>query len=651
MLAEGLPYPRRWRVIVVGGGHAGCEAALACARAGLDTLLVTQNVDRIGWMSCNPAIGGVGKTHLVAEVDALGGEMARVTDRAGVHYKLLNGSKGPAVRALRIQCDKLAYATAMRGVVEGQPRLAVKQGDVRRLVLDGRRVCGIDTAQGLRFEADAVVITAGTFLGAVCHTGETRVVGGRAGDGASDGLGDQLRAAGVTTLRHKTGTCPRVDLRTIAWDQLPADPGLVPPPPLHRGGPPPPLPQMECRVAHTTPQTHDLIRANLHRSPLYGGAIQGVGPRYCPSVEDKVVRFADHDRHHVFLEREGWATREVYLNGLSTSLPADVQVQMVRSLPGLEAAEIVRFGYAVEYDAVDARDLGPDLALRALDGLWLAGQVNGTSGYEEAAGQGLWAALHVIARLQEVAPPHLTRANSYLGVMVDDLVTRGAAEPYRMFTARAEHRLRLRPGNADLRLRAEGRRLGLVDAAAWRAFEARRERLDAAESWLAQHEARPDPATVAWLHGVGGIGLDKPLALDALLCRPELQWADLAGRVPTWLWPGTDQTERDLDDDDRDEVRTRTRYRGYVVREDARAARSRHLDAILLPADLDFARLGTLTTEAADALTRVRPTTLGQASRVPGVTAAAVQALWFAVETPRRHRVEEVRGAGGDEPL
>ncbi|MSP92620.1 MAG: tRNA uridine-5-carboxymethylaminomethyl(34) synthesis enzyme MnmG [Myxococcales bacterium] len=631
-----MPYPKRWSVIVVGGGHAGCEAALACARAGLDTLLVTQNVDRIGWMSCNPAIGGVGKTHLVAEIDALGGEMARVTDQAGVHYKLLNGSKGPAVRALRVQCDKLAYATAMRGVVEGQAHLDVKQGDVRRLVLDGRRVAGVDTVQGLRFEADAVVVTAGTFLGAVCHTGEAQAAGGRAGDAASHGLGEQLRAAGVTTLRHKTGTCPRVDLRSIAWEGLAADPGLQPPPPLHRGGPAPGLPQMECRVTFTTARTHDLILANLHRSPLYGGAITGAGPRYCPSVEDKVVRFAGHDRHHVFLEREGWSTREVYLNGLSTSLPADVQVAMVRSLPGLEAAEIVRFGYAVEYDAVDARELGPDFALRALDGLWLAGQVNGTSGYEEAAGQGLWAALHIIARLQGLTPPGLTRANSYLGVMADDLVTHGAAEPYRMFTARAEHRLRLRPGNADLRLRAEGRRLGLVDTRQWEAFEARRERLDAAQAWLADQVARPDTETVAWLTMAGGVGLDKPVVLDTLLCRPELNWPDLAGRVPAWLWPGEGGTARDLDDDDRDEVRTRIRYRGYVQREDARSARARNLDTVALPVDLDFGGLGTLTAEAVAALTRVRPTTLGQASRVAGVTAAAVQALWFAVEGVRR---------------
>jgi tRNA uridine 5-carboxymethylaminomethyl modification enzyme len=621
-------HPGHWRVIVIGGGHAGCEAALASARCGLPTLLLTQNVDRIGWMSCNPAIGGVGKSHLVAEIDALGGEMARACDRASVHSKVLNSSRGPAVRALRAQCDKLAYATGIRQVLETQANLTIKQATVVRLDLAGTQVRGVETAQGLRFRGDAVVLTAGTFLEAVLHTGLRQEQGGRAGDPASFGLGRQLREAGVRTLRHKTGTCPRVDLRTIAWESLRQEPGLVPPPPMHKGGPPPALPQMDCRATHTTAAAHAVIRAHLDRSPMYTGVIEGQGPRYCPSVEDKVVRFANHERHPVFLEREGWQTCEVYLNGLSTSLPADAQVALVRALPGLEQAEIVRFGYAVEYDAVDARDLRPDLSLRALDGLWLAGQVNGTSGYEEAAGQGLWAALHVIAQLQGVDPPALKRSNSYLAVMVDDLVTQGAEEPYRMFTARAEHRLRLRMGNADMRLSSEGKRLGLLQDVAWRAVEERRARLDAAESFLRVAIVRPDAETQARLQAVGTAPLDKPQTLDALLCRPDLDLAKLA----PWL-PDDMQT---LAADDREELETRVRYRGYVEREDARARTAEELDRVPLPQDLDYGELGSLSNEAVAALRRVRPANLGQASRVPGVTPAAVQALWF--EVTRRKR-------------
>lgn len=614
------PYPTRYRAIVVGGGHAGCEAALALARCGMATLLLTQNVDRIGWMSCNPAIGGVGKSHLVAEIDALGGEMARNTDRAGVHYKILNGSKGPAVRAVRAQCDKLTYATQMRRVVEQQPHLQVKQGDVRALWLDGGELRGVETATGLRFHAEVVILTAGTFLAAVCHTGLVQQVGGRAGDSSSLGLGEQLRELGVKTLRHKTGTCPRLDGRTIAWDRLVLDPGVVPPPPLAKGGPPPPLRQMPCHVAWTNERTHEIIRSGLPRSPLFTGIIEGTGPRYCPSVEDKVVRFAHHERHQVFLEREGWQTDEIYLNGLSTSLPADVQIELVRSIEGLEHAEIVRFGYAVEYDAIDARELGRDLQLRALPGLFLAGQVNGTSGYEEAAGQGLVAGLNAVQRLRGLQAVPLPRTHSYLGVMVDDLVTLGATEPYRMFTSRAEHRLTLRAGNADLRLTPLGRQLGLVPDDQWQRFEARTARLLRARHLLEQTIVTPSRETLAHLEPWGSGSLQGPVTLGNLLCRKELTWAALTPWLPDDLG---------LDADDTDELTTEVRYAGYVAREQVRQARTQRLEASPLPQDLDFATIGGLTTEAVQQLQQVRPQTLAQAARLPGVTAAAVQALAF----------------------
>ena len=632
-----LAYPGPWRAIVVGGGHAGCEAALALARGGVSTLLLTQNVDRIGWMSCNPAIGGIGKSHLVAEIDALGGEMARATDKAGVHYKVLNSSKGPAVRALRAQCDKLAYATAMRRTLEQTPGLAIKQADVRRLVLRNGVLAGVETAAGLQFAADVVVLTAGTFLDAVCHTGDVQSVGGRAGDMASLGLGDQLRALGIRTLRHKTGTCPRLDGRTIDWSRVTPDPGMDPPPPMHKGDGPVVLPQMACHLTHSGEETHRIIRDNVHRSPLFGGVIEGVGPRYCPSIEDKVIRFPQHAQHYIFLEREGWQTDEVYVNGLSTSLPADVQLAMVRSLPGLEQAEIVRFGYAVEYDAIDSRQLGRDLMLAALPGLYLAGQVNGTSGYEEAAGQGLVAGVNALLRLRGEPPLHFQRTDSYLGVMVDDLVTRGAEEPYRMFTSRAEHRLTLRQTNADLRLTPLGRRLGLVDGAQWAQFQVRQTRL---ETWLAALHGQtlnPDRAGVALVESWGAGTLVQPATLAQLLCRPEVTLDQLATLLPPEL------TAHTLDADDIDELTTQVRYAGYVEREQARLAKAHKLEAQALAPDLDFAQIGGLSREAVERLQRARPATLGQAARVPGVTAASVQVLsyWLVSQKSQRARPQE----------
>lgn len=625
-------YPGPWRAIVVGGGHAGCEAALALARGGVSTLLLTHNVDRIAWMSCNPAVGGIGKSHLVAEIDALGGEMARATDAAGVHAKVLNSSKGPAVRALRVQCDKLAYATAMRRTLEQTAGLTIKQADVRRLLLKDGQLAGVETAAGVQFAGEVVILTAGTFLDAVCHTGEVQSPGGRAGDMAALDLGAQLRALGVRTLRHKTGTCPRLDGRTIDWSRVERDPGVDPPPAMHRGEPVPRLPQMDCHLTHTGPLTHQVIRENVHRSPLFGGVIEGVGPRYCPSIEDKVIRFPQHPQHYIFLEREGWQTNEVYVNGLSTSLPADVQLAMVRSLPGLESAEIVRMGYAVEYDAIDSRQLGRDLMLPMLPGLFLAGQVNGTSGYEEAAGQGLVAGLSALCRLRGQPPVVFQRTDSYLGVMVDDLVTQGADEPYRMFTSRAEHRLTLRSTNADLRLTAIGRGLGVVGDAQWQRFQARTERL---EAWLLALRAvtvRPEREVAAQVESWGAGVFVQPATLAQLLCRPEVTLEHLHPWLPSALAASS------LDLDDTEEITTQIRYAGYVEREQARLAKAVRQESQKLPPDVDYSTISGLSREALEQLRAARPDNLGQAARIPGVTPAAIQVLayWLVAHKERQ---------------
>lgn len=641
-------YRGPWRVVVVGGGHAGCEAALACARSGIETLLISQNVDRIGWMSCNPSIGGVGKSHLVAEIDALGGEMAVAADASSVQSKWLNDSRGAAVRALRAQCDKLAYATAMRQAVESQPHLHVKQGDVAQLLLESGRLTGVTTKAGLTFAAEAVILTAGTFLDAVLHTGLQQQAGGRAGDAPSQGLGQQMRELGVVTLRHKTGTCPRVDGRTIDYSRLEADPGVEPAPRMSARSLGIVQKQMPCHMAYTTALTHALIRDNLGRSPMFTGVIEGRGPRYCPSIEDKVVRFAHHERHYLFLEREGWQTQEVYLSGLSTSLPADVQIQMVRSIEGLERAEIVRFGYAVEYDAIDARQLGRDLMLPQLPGLFLAGQVNGTSGYEEAAAQGLLAGINAVARLLGKPPVVFGRDQAYLGVLVDDLVTQGNAEPYRMFTSRAEHRLELRCSNADVRLSHLGRALGLVGDGQWQVAEARVARLNRARQVLATTQVRPSREEMPLIESIGAGTLVTAATLKQIACRQGAEWHHLDPWLPDDLRSGPACA---LDAWDTAELLTEARYAGYIEREARRLERTNRHEHWQIPADLDYSQVGGLSAEATEKLRQVRPETLGQAGRIPGVTPAAVQALAFVLRSLQRGRKGEgARPAGADEP-
>jgi len=610
-------------VLVVGAGHAGCEAACAAARMGARVLVLTQNIDRVGWMSCNPSIGGLGKTHLVREVDALGGLMARASDRAAIHSRRLNMSKGPAVRATRAQADKVLYASAVRELVENTEGLTLKQAPVTDLVVEtvNGRPCvrGVDTGLGIRFLAHRVVLTTGTFLRGLCHYGEKKVEGGRAGDGDASGLSGALARLGLRIGRLKTGTVPRLDGKTIDWSGLKVQPGDAVPRPMAAFGSPPALPQVPCHITYTNERTHDLIRANLHRSPMFSGDIEGVGPRYCPSIEDKVVRFADRPRHQVFLEPEGLGTREIYPNGISTSLPVDVQLAMVRTIAGLERAEITRAGYAVEYDFVDPRQLDHSLAVRSVDGLLLAGQINGTSGYEEAAIQGLMAGVNAVLSTRDEDPLVLDRADAYAGVLIDDLVTHGVNEPYRMFTSRAEYRLVLREDNADDRLMPRGRGLGLIDDATWAAFEVRSAAVDRTLMRLRETRLTPSEATNARLVSVGIDPLSTPQTLAELLRRPEVSLASLA-QLDLDALGGLDPVAAE-------KVEIGIKYEGYVERQSRQVARYRSLETLALPDDLDYGAIDGLSTEATERLRAAVPANIGQAGRLPGVTPAAVQAL------------------------
>jgi len=615
-----MQYPDRFDVIVIGGGHAGTEAAAAAARMGVRTLLLTHNVETLGQMSCNPAIGGIGKGHLVKEIDALGGLMARAIDRSGIQFRILNSRKGPAVRATRAQADRVLYKAAVREALENQENLQIFQQTADDLWIENGEIRGVVTQMGMRIAAQTVVLTTGTFLGGKIHIGLENYPGGRAGDAPANALAARLRELPLRVDRLKTGTPPRIDGRTLDYSQMQEQPGDEPVPVFSYLGTAKEHPQqVSCYITHTNLKTHDIIRGGLDRSPMYTGVIEGIGPRYCPSIEDKIHRFSDRESHQIFVEPEGLNTHEIYPNGISTSLPFDVQLDLVRSIKGFENAHITRPGYAIEYDYFDPRDLRPSLETREIPGLFFAGQINGTTGYEEAAAQGLLAGINAANKALQREAWWPRRNEAYLGVLVDDLITRGTTEPYRMFTSRAEYRLMLREDNADLRLTETGRRLGVVDEIRWRVFSNKREQIERererlSSTWIGPQQVRPDFEIEN-----ENLSISKELTLLDLLKRPGVNYGHIANL--------TGKITPEVDVEVMEQIEIEAKYSGYIGRQQQEIDRQRRNEETMLPDDLNYEAVRGLSTEVRQKLINHRPQTLGQAARISGVTPAAISLL------------------------
>lgn len=614
-----MDYPDRYDVLIIGGGHAGTEAALASARKGAKTLLLTHNIETLGQMSCNPAIGGIGKSHLVKEIDALDGAMARATDKGGIQFRTLNARKGPAVRATRAQADRILYKAAIRSILENQPNLDIFQQAVDDLIVENDEVRGAVTQSGIRFFANSVVLTAGTFLGGLIHIGMQNYQGGRAGDPPSLRLAERLREYPLRVDRLKTGTPPRIDARSVDFSVMQEQPGDTPTPIMSFMGQANDHPdQISCYITHTNERTHEIIRNNLDRSPMYSGIIEGIGPRYCPSIEDKIHRFADKDSHQVFVEPEGLTTHELYPNGVSTSLPFDVQLEVIRSMRGFENAHITRPGYAIEYDYFNPQDLKHTLETKVISGLYFAGQINGTTGYEEAGAQGLLAGMNAAARALDQDQWYPRRDEAYIGVLVDDLITHGTSEPYRMFTSRAEYRLVLREDNADIRLTEIGRKLGVVGDDRWTAFSTKRDQIDCEMARLSSTWIQPKSAEAAALEPKLSSPLAREYNLADLVKRPELSYADIKSIKPS---------EVEIEAAAEEQIEISIKYAGYIDRQKQEIDQMRRQENTSLPEDFDYDAVGGLSNELKSKLEHVRPVTIAQASRIQGMTPAAISLL------------------------